>query len=242
VRLVPFIRSTAFGFSPACGGVETLEGRFKASFPGFFGERRVILRDLFLRYNRKWIDASRRSLSRGLGLPVRYDEVVRSGLWDRELWYLSLPRESALPIKPSKLDQVRIPVGYELRRVHKVTKRMREASSGVAAAFVAAAWSDASLVRRDEGWRDSVGLPPDWITCRESRPSAVAQAALLGISVRNCHRFLRIPPKIFFDYLSNSPLKRCWLPVGFSDSGMPPIWSSDRDGVPCGVGFENPVN
>lgn len=118
------------------------------------------------------------------------DEVVRSGLWDREIFYLSQEVERPLPPKLTAVEQACVPSGFELRHVDRITKEMRRQSAGVAAEFVAAAWSPMSLnVDRLLSWRDK---------CIEGCASFVIngsslrrRARLLGISPRNTVRFLR---------------------------------------------------
>jgi len=212
VCLVPMVRSTAFGFRKDCGGVETLRGRFFSSFPGFFGSRRSDLRVEWLKKNAKWIVASGRSVTRGLGLPVGYPELVRSGLWEREAWHLSLSKEEPLPIKRCVLDQQRKPHGWELREVSVVTKEMKDVQREAGPEFVLCAWSNASLV--DDGdYRSRVSLgTPNWEGWKAGRISLNRKARLLGLSVRNVVRYLA-PRRNLLDRLP-SRRKRVWLPEG----------------------------
>jgi hypothetical protein len=227
VSLVPVIRSTAFGFSAREGSVESLSGRWRASFPGFFGHRRELLRVEWLKFNRKWIVASRRSLSRGLGLNVRESEVRSAGLWSRECFYLSMEKETSLPVKRSTLDQVlRVPHDWEPRRVERITKKMREEMRGIAGAFVECAWSEVRGIFDDSDYRDRVDDSPCWLG--EQRDSR-RQSRLLGLSQKNSRRFLK--PKL--PYLLTSvngirvevpiPLERYWKSVRFT------VWRPTAD-------------
>jgi len=215
VFIVPCIRSTAFGFCPSGQGVESLAGRWRASFPGFFGNRRTLLRVDWLKWNRKWIVASRRSLSRGLGLNVNESEVRSAGLWSRECFYLSMARETPLPVKRSVLDQVlKVPHDWEPRRVEKITKKMRKESLGLAGAFIECAWSDVRGIFADSDYRDRVDDAPNWLgDLRDSRRSS----RLLGLSKRNSRRFLS--PR------SQFPLSKWWRSVRFT------VWRPTVD--PC---------
>jgi hypothetical protein len=225
VSLVPVIRSTAFGYSARDGSVESLRGRWQSSFPGFSGPRKRLLRVEWLKFNRKWIVASRRSLSRGLGLNVSESEVRDAGLWSRECFYLSMARETPLPVKRSVLDQVlRVPHDWSPRRVDKITKEMRKKMSGIAGAFVECAWSEVRGIHGDEDFRDRVDDSPKWLgDGRDSR----RQARLLRISVRNARRYLK--PTCEF------PLRKYWLSVRFT------IWLPTVDS-PCGAESFQHVN
>jgi len=188
VKTVPIIRSTAYGLANRQGGVETLRGRWRASFPGFSGERKSLLRVEWLKWNRKWIIASRRSLSRGLGLNVSESEVRSAGLWSRECFYLSMERETALPVKRATLDQVmRVPTDWVLRRVDVITREMRKKMKGVAGAFVECAWSSIRGIFDDSDFRDRVDDSPSWLG--EVR-GLKRRARLLGLSPRNASRYL----------------------------------------------------
>jgi len=194
VFLIPVVRSTAFGYSARDGSVESLVGRWRSSFPGFSGQRKELLRVEWLKFNRKWIVASRRSLSRGLGLNVSESELRSSGLWSRECFYLSMAKETSLPVKRSVLDQVlRVPHDWEPRRVDKITKVMRKEMRDIAGAFVECAWSEVRGIFNDSDYRDRVDDSPNWLG--EQRDSR-RQSRLLGISIRNSRRYLkpRLPP------------------------------------------------
>jgi hypothetical protein len=206
VFLVPVIRSTAFGYSSKEGSVESLAGRWKGSFPGFYGHRLSVLRVAWLKFNRKWIVASRRSLTRGLGLNVRESEVRDAGLWGRECFYLSMAMETPLPVKRSTLDQVmRIPNDWSPRRVDKITKEMREKMRGIAGAFVECAWSEVRGIFDDSDYRDRVDMAPNWLgDQRDSR----RQSRLLKISIANSRRFLK--PRI------DRELSSYWKAVRFT--------------------------
>lgn len=191
------IRSTAFGYRSECGGVETLSGRFRSFAPSFFGDRRRILRTEFLKWNKKYVLASRRSLSRGLGLRVTKEEMMSAGLWARECHYLSLPEgvEKPLPVKPSRLDQDHKPRGWSLRFVEHLTKEVREKSKEAGPAFVACAWTRPEGILEppsEKEWRRQVSRTGySWNNTARPLPKF---ARLLGLSTRNAGRYLR--PKI----------------------------------------------
>jgi hypothetical protein len=220
VRLVPMIRSTAFGFRKDCGGVETLAGRFSSFAPGFFGRRKHILRADFLRWNAKWIYASRRSCVRGLGMnPTRF-ELIDAGLWARECYYLSFEEgiEKPLPMKPAYLEQNHKPPGWELRRVERITKEIRKLQKEVGPAFVQAAWSPFTVKAVSEVQRDWMSSVAD--TGIAYNPSCLRatlrkKSRLLGISVRNTQRYLR--PRLGAELSSfvRRGHKQVWLPVEF---------------------------
>jgi len=215
VRLVPFVRSTAFGYRSSDDKVASLAGRFRSFCPGFFGERRSLLRVSWLRWNTKYVRASARSLTRGLGINVNYSELVRSSLWDREAWYLSLPAEPPMPVRRCVLDQARIPEGYELREVSVVTKEIRRLGREAAGSFVELAWSPVTGLFNDSDYAERVRSGcANFYGWLESRLSLSKRARLLGLSPRNCYRYLR-PPRSLLPDSPRNRRKKVWLPVGF---------------------------
>lgn len=213
VRLVPVIRSTAYGLADRQGGVETLRGRWRSSFPGFSGVRKSLLRVEWLKWNRKWIVACRRSLTRGLGLNVSESEIRSASLWERECFYLSMARETALPVKRATLDQVlRVPHDWQLRRVDRITKDMRLRMRGLAGAFVECAWSEVRGIFDDSDYRDRVDDAPSWTgALRDLRRCS----KLLGLSPRNARRYLKCTlPFILRDGVRETPeLSSYWRQV-----------------------------
>jgi hypothetical protein len=212
---IPMIRSTAFGYRADCGGVESIAGRFRSFAPGFFGDRRSLLRIRFLQWNRKYVMASGRSLTRGLGLSLTKSELVRAGFWDREVHYLSLPdgAEKPLPAKMSRLEQDRKPRGWSLRPIEKMTKEIRDKTREAGPAFVACAWSYPKIGRpqSESDWRRRV-LETGY-SWSPQMTSLKRRARLLGLSPRNALRYLR-------SNLQESDLReivrkyrlRAWLP------------------------------
>lgn len=94
VRLAPVIRSTSF-FSPV-EDPHSLAGRFD-TIRGFDPKRRSFLGAVLLRKHRKAIWWTQRSVRNGLGIRVNDDALRSSGLWRREWFYTTLPREPPLP-------------------------------------------------------------------------------------------------------------------------------------------------
>jgi hypothetical protein len=232
IASVPMIRSTAFGFKPDSRSVESLHGRWKSFSVGYHGWRRSYLRTEFLLYNKKAIIASRRSLSRGLGISVGKPELVRSGLWARECFYLSLPDGVERPLPPSDalITQQRVPDGWSLQFVEKVTPEIKERSRAIGPAFVECAWSSARAgpPPDESGWRDEVRRSGySWVKPQ----SQIRRSRLLGISSKNTGRYLR--PKILryvrcdddITRMKEVPIsevqkkfkKRVWLPVSPTD-------------------------
>jgi len=108
-RLIPVIRSTALGLGMR-GESDSLRGRFLSFARGFGLARREILHCLFLRLNSAMIHATNRSLTRGLGMSISYDVLVKSRMWARENFYLSMEKEHPLPPKKSHISwNVRVP-------------------------------------------------------------------------------------------------------------------------------------
>jgi hypothetical protein len=216
VKIVPFIRSTSFFRKKEKEAILGLKGRFLSFAPGFYGQARTSARVAWLVENQSVVFASRRSLTRGLGLPVKLGELFESCLWEREAWYLSFESEKALPSPYS--EWMRRPAGFTYHRVNKVDKEMRSQQRAVAEAFVAAAWLPA---RYNEGeWEEQlVGCAPEFSTWLHRKSRGLRRRArLLGLSTQNAKRFFS-PDRKLFDR-ANPKLNRqgVWLPDGFLES------------------------
>jgi hypothetical protein len=190
-RLIPFIRSTAlFPKSKDPEMVMGLRGRYNSFCPGFSGVKRSILRTEWLKLNRRLIDVTHRSVSRGLGLCVTFPELVNSGLWAREAWHLSLSVERAIPAPFSEWSCR--PKGYKYIRVERITKELKSYSEGISAAWLDSAWENKTVCTVNDWFAEMKSDTYDWGHWIESRSrGALKRAKLLKISVRNAERYLR---------------------------------------------------
>jgi len=198
VKAVPFIRSTAlFPKDKDPESVMGISGRFRSFCPGYSGASKELLRTEFLRFNRALIDVTRRSVSRGLGLPVTFPMIVKSGLWAREAWYLSLEVEKPIPAPFAAWSNP--PPGFKFIRVPEKTKEILKAEEGLAAAFVEAAWMPLKGGIND--WFAELKLDSyDWGYWFHTRSHDLRKRAkLLGLSPRNTQRFLRPERNLFKD-------------------------------------------
>jgi hypothetical protein len=207
---LPFVRAKSFFPEKGQEAILGLKGRFLSFSPNLRGRRRSELRVQWLRENVGLINASRRSLTRGLGLPVKLDEVMAAGLWDREGWYLSFEAERPVPCPLSEWRGR--PAGYQYCRVEKVTKEILREQKGVAEAFVKSAWEPPS---GDCEWEeDLVANCPNWNGFSYLRRlDKIKRAKLLGLSVANMKRYLR-PSRDLFHERANPKLHRVgvWRP------------------------------
>jgi len=227
VSIVPAIRSTAFGYKDVQDGVASLRGRWCrviADFP-CSKRKRVVLGTHFLRINARYVVASRRSITRGLDMNIPYQSIMATNLWRRECFYLSFQKEEPLPISPEASDRLRIPEGWECRRVEEPTKEMEDVQREIGPLFLEFAWEkeevkDGRVARAR--YEEQVKLAPTY------RPQQIVsrrkQARLLGLSLSNTARFLkpsilrdgrvlRDPAEIVKIYRPSG--KRFWLPIGF---------------------------
>jgi len=222
--LVPCVRSTAFGFGNLDDGVAGLAGRWRRVRKDYPCSKRVlaILETWFLRANVRYIVASRRSLTRGLDMKFSYNAISRTNLWKREVWYLSQETEFPMPVRPALLDQLRVPDGWELRRVENVTREMRVKSREAGPAFIECAWSPATLTTRERCARfeEAKKLAPRYCPSRSVGPTK--RARLLKLAKCNAKRYLKPgllrdegwttdPGKILSIYRPVG--KKIWLPV-----------------------------
>jgi len=159
-RAIPILRSrTLFGMEDTESPVGGLAGRFRSFCPGFFGQKRTLLRGVFLRENSGWINQSRRSLLRGLGVNVTAADLKESGLWARELRYLALPSEKVLLPTFSCWSQV--PEGFEIGWRHVDRKKDRSINLELKQALLEAAWKpmrSVTMKQYNEIWLEGSDL------------------------------------------------------------------------------------
>jgi len=101
-KLVGFVRPSAiFPRGDMSEKICSLNGRFYSACAGYGALRKSCVRELFLRSNERALHASRRSLTRGLGLDVDRRTLHATGMWFRELFYLEQIDEAPIPcLKP----------------------------------------------------------------------------------------------------------------------------------------------
>jgi hypothetical protein len=153
-----------------------LAGRFRSFAPKFYGHKRVLLRGVFLRENNGWINKSRRSLLRGLGINVTASDLKESGLWARELRYLALPSEKALPPTFSCWSQV--PEGFEIGWREFDRQKIRVQDLALKSALLEAAWKPARVVtmkQYNETWFDGIDLSEKVCSSTSSRFDRLAR-------------------------------------------------------------------
>jgi hypothetical protein len=217
VSQVPFVRGKAiWGSVEDSHPVMSLSGRWRSFCVGYSGYRKRMWRELWLRQNRSTILASRRSLTRGLGLSVSKTNLIDSGLWDRECFYLSFPDgvEKPLPPHPALVEQQRIPEGWSIRPVDRITKEHRKLQKELGALFVQCAWSPLSvnenMKEKIQSWRHrAFGNSIRWEV--NDRRSLLSKARLLGLSRRNAVRYLRprVTEEQIRQIVSRNRLKLC---------------------------------
>ncbi|QKI79931.1 RNA-dependent RNA polymerase [Erysiphe necator associated ourmia-like virus 101] len=104
--------------------LQSLQGRFKALTPNMGQKRRSPFVQLFLKSNSHTIYCSRRSVTRGLGLRVSKDDLIKSHLWKRELYYLNSVSEPDMPtVKVNELQSGGLPAGFEQSSPLSYTKQ-----------------------------------------------------------------------------------------------------------------------
>jgi len=95
-----------------------------------------------------------------------------------------------MPPRPALVDQQRVPDGWELRRVERVTKGIRKISRGAGPLFVECAWSPGTLTGRERfsRYEDLKRTAPRYEPIRTRTLSK--RARLLGLAPKNAKRFL----------------------------------------------------
>lgn len=212
VKPIPFIRSkTLFPISRDKESISSLPGRFRSFCPNYSGSRLRDLRIMFLKENRGLIEASRRSLTRGLGLPLKLDEIMEAGLWFREAWYLSLEVEKPLPSPYS--EWMRKPEGWTHCRVEKITKEHRKWQKEVSMAFVESSWLPPQP-GRDREWEEELvfGLFDYGHFFHQRTLGIRRRARLLNLSIRNTRRFLSPDRNLLLNKKFVLPRRGVWIP------------------------------
>jgi len=118
------IRSKAF-FTKA-ENLAALGGKYTSAFLGFGGKPRARLRARFLRWHCSTVRASRRSITRGLGLSASVMTLRLAGMWEREKFYLSLDHEEPLPAAPTDILWDSVPEGWDRFRTSFLDRRFRK--------------------------------------------------------------------------------------------------------------------
>jgi len=165
-----FIRSKAlFGIDDEGCPAGSLSGRFSSAFPGFYGRRRTLLRSVFLRENSGYLKASCRSIRLGLGVPVRPCDLKESGLWCRELRYLSLGGERS----PAPTFSVwsHTPVGYRIAWVSKDRKQLLGRDPELKSRLIEAGWQCAKKLTPGQ-YNNAIATGVDLSDRRLARGSA----------------------------------------------------------------------
>jgi len=227
-RLLPSLRSSAFGFKDSDDPVHSLSGRWgrvKRDFP-CGGRLRTTLETLFLRENSRYVVASRRSVTRGLDMKVSPDALMATNLWKRECFYLNLGKEEPFPLSPEAREKMRIPEGWECVRIENMTKEIEEETRKIGPEFIGMTWDKTfkSAVGRDElvrSYEEAVALAPKYV---QGRRGYARCSRLLKVSVQTLRRYLKphvlMDGAVVFDpwriVRKTRPRgKRVWLPAGY---------------------------
>jgi len=229
-RLVPFVRSkTLFGIGEE-DSIASLRGRFHSFVVGYGSGPRSRARVIFLRENSGWISKSCRSLTRGLGIQVEPEVLVKAGMWSRELRYLAT---SEKPLPNLTGEWAHMPDGYHLRWVDKDTKRSRSRDKLLQAEFIEAAWrprnDDVSWKTRDEVFcfglnlADSVIVRNKQWTTRMVKLGSTFLEKIYGRDdgIRDWYRWIKtrwtkVDPSLFRKFPKVYP---CW----FADNEKKPL-------------------
>lgn len=121
-RAVGFVRASAiWKQSPLDEQIVSLSSRFRTACSGYGKWRKDVVQSFFLLANQRSVHASRRSLTRGLGLAVGREVLHAVGLWNRELFYLEQVEEPPLP----RLAAGELPPGWRQVPRHLVPLDVR---------------------------------------------------------------------------------------------------------------------
>jgi hypothetical protein len=212
VKLIPVIRSkTLFGVGCNVSAGETpitsIPGRFKNFATGFTGARASYLRDQFLRINSRVIERSGRSVVRGLGLNVRPDELISSGLWRREISYLE-PGVSEKDIPAPISEWSHPPAGYKFVRRNTKPEESDESRRGLRQAFVEAAWRPMREVpgQYEDSWIGGLHIP----ISRERDLYKLRK--LVGMGRSDCLRWLKPDRSLFRPLSAYGRVRGYWVP------------------------------
>ena len=212
---LPMIRSKAlFGTED---GYTSLPGRFSSFAPGFGGERRRRLEARFININISYINKSRRSLNRGLGINVPRDILVSSRQWGRETAYLSLPKEKGPP--PTRSMWSMKPEGYFID--HKESRHVytKDEKKELIEAVVSSAWKTPSNVETFEEVYDGGLNYPKFNILKMSK--------MAGCTVADLRKAIALSrDKVWSDYLR---VRKRLYPFWKKVSDQPSLVTDDTD-------------
>lgn len=139
-RGVGFVRPRAIWSSTSLAEqVLSLNSRFYSSSVSMGGDKKRLVRQFFLRQNEKAVHASRRSITRGLGLCADREMLHCLGMWHRELFYLEPVIERPLP----SLVKGGVPDGYvQVNKSWLSPEMLTEATTRFYSALTSFAWTE----------------------------------------------------------------------------------------------------
>jgi hypothetical protein len=137
---VGFVRARAiWPGSSVAESTLSLSDRFHSVAPSMGRQRARVVREFFLRQNEKFVHASRRSITRGLGLSVDREMLHSLGMWHRELFYLEQPVERPLPV----LVSGGVPEGFVQVQASKIGPDLaRQGEDRFKSALLHLAWTE----------------------------------------------------------------------------------------------------
>jgi len=210
-KLVPVIRSTALGLGSR-GSPDSLQGRYRSFAVGFGRKAKNILDCLFLRKNSGVIHATNRSVTRGLGMYVSFEVLVKSRMWARESFYLSMEKERPLPPKKSDLSWSVVVPGWR-RTFGTMSKEDRDAQKQYAAESVDVVWSTVPVSERglEEAYRAEVKEGTfafsSWLD--ERKRSYLRWSRLMGVGKKEFSTLFKPRASLFFRW--PRPVRRRWF-------------------------------
>nr|UJQ91962.1 MAG: putative RNA-dependent RNA polymerase [Botourmiaviridae sp.] len=216
-RFVPVVRSTHLFKAVECPSA--IAGRVNSFLQGASWRKKGGFVVVLLSRLRKAIFATQRSVVRGLGCRVPRWVLKAAGLWEREVFYLSLPREAVLPVPRALFAQNAVPDGW--RRVEVAVKSPgdEELERLFFEEMVALTWERPPLPVRSvsgtiwERTRDDSFSCAEWL---DRRCNVVDRSRLLRVSVRTCRSYLRcvLESHVQRKWFSSRATKRClvWRP------------------------------
>jgi hypothetical protein len=211
-RSVGFLRPRALWKDQRIGeAILSMNSRFYSFAVGMGRERTRLAREFFVGCQSKAIHASRRSLTRGLGLSVDQGILRSQGLWHRELFYLEQAVEPPLPC----LVKGGVPDGFvQVSKHHIPPDTVREQEALFQERLVSWAWSEPFDPDRYDD--DSV---------LQRIREGCSPYGLAGLNTRIPRRMLKLSRKDMWHWIYSRTNTSVFGRVGFSKEKR--VWVSE---------------
>jgi hypothetical protein len=173
------------------------------------------LETFYLRWRRRQIIATGRSVLRDLRIPVSGEALKRAGLLRREAWYLGTPA-CPLPVDTKRLGLSAVPEGW--RRIERPKRKAALSSAkGHDRLFwelvKEGAWNSVCTKRKlaRQTW-EALGYEPLWVSWRRRW-----RGRSVPVFLRQCACGLRLDLRSVWEWKTPGGVRKVWVPVEWKE-------------------------